>query len=410
MDKKNTALKVVISLYFLVLTIILPGCGTAIDTSDKQKVIDINHAVEEQRSALSIENYAEQYPKALQLIEDEKYFEAMAILRNLADYQDGRKLYNIALRKQNRISTGDEHVLGLKSDGTVLASGFKNLYGECNVDGIDSYENIIEEKNDVYGIKKDGSRVFLGLKEFYDYNNFANKPKWENMSAVSAGRSFSAGVKSDGTVEVIGASMPDVSEWDNIIDFSGRSSELDYCIGLRSDGTIVGDNNWITDKWWEEWNEIVSISSGSGFILGLKKDGTVVAYGDNEYGQCNVGDWTNIVAIAAGGAFSVGLRCDGTVIATGLNNSGQCDLENWKDVVVISACGAITNGIKSDGTVVSTSFEIEEWKDIVAITEVNHKGWMHCIGLKSDGTLVYTGDKTGMKILSEMGLESWDLW
>ena len=175
-------------------------------------------------------------------------------------------------------------------------------------------------------------------------------------------------------VEVIGASMPDVSGWNNVIDFSGRSSEMGYCIGLRGDGTIAGDNNWVADKWWEEWNGIVSISSGIGHVLGLKNDGKVVAFGDNEYGQCNVGDWTNIVAIAAGGAFSVGLRCDGTVIATGLDNSGQCDLEDWKDIVVISACGAITNGIKSDGTVLSTSFETDTWEDIVAITEVNHKG------------------------------------
>lgn len=410
MNKNKCGIKKAISIFFLGLILVLPGCGTEIDTSDKLKVVEINNAEEVQRSALSIENYAGQYPKALQLIEDEKYFDAMAILRNLADYQDGRKLYNIALRKQSRISTGDEHVLGLKSDGTVVASGFKNLYGECNVDGIDGYENIIEEKNDVYGIKKDGSRVFLGLKEFYDYNDYANKPGWENIVVVSAGDAFSVGVRSDGMVEVIGASMPDVSGWNNVIDFSGRSSEMGYCIGLRGDGTIAGDNNWVADKWWEEWNGIVSISTGIGHVLGLKNDGTVVAFGDNEYGQCNVGDWTNIVAIAAGGAFSVGLRCDGTVIATGLDNSGQCDLEDWKDIVVISACGAITNGIKSDGTVLSTSFETDTWEDIVAITEVNHKGWEHCIGLKSDGTLVYTGDKTGMKILSEMGLENWDLW
>ena len=149
MNKNKCGIKKAISIFFLGLILVLPGCGTEIDTSDKLKVVEINNAEEVQRSALSIENYAGQYPKALQLIEDEKYFDAMAILRNLADYQDGRKLYNIALRKQSRISTGDEHVLGLKSDGTVVASGFKNLYGECNVDGIDGYEAIIEEKNDI---------------------------------------------------------------------------------------------------------------------------------------------------------------------------------------------------------------------------------------------------------------------
>ena len=29
-------------------------------------------------------------------------------------------------------------------------------------------------------------------------------------------------------------------------------------------------------------------------MVGLKSDGTVVAAGDNEDGQCDVSDWTNI--------------------------------------------------------------------------------------------------------------------
>lgn len=410
MNEKKYGTGIKIRIFILVTMLALLGCDMAVETSDKLKAIEINPDEEIKRSAESIEEYADQYMQAIQFLENEKYFDAMVILRNLADYEDGRELYNMALRKQSRISTGDEHVLGLNNNGTVVASGIKNLYGECNVDGISGFETIVEDKEDIYGIKKDGSRVFLGLKEFYDYNDFANKPKFENIIAIYAGDAFSVGVKNDGTVIAIGASLPAVCGWNDIISFAGRSPERVCCVGLRGDGTIVGDNNWVADKWWEEWNDIVSISSGAGHVLGLKEDGTVVAFGDNEYGQCNVEDWTNIVAIAAGGAFSVGLRCDGTVLASGLNNTGQCDLENWKDIVVISACGAITNGIKSDGTVVSTFFNIDAWEDIVAITEVNHKGWAHCIGLKSDGTLVYTGDKRGMNILSELGLENWDLW
>lgn len=403
MDKKNTVLKVVIILCFLALTMVLPGCGTVIDISDKLKVVEINHAEEDQRSASSIENYANRYPQAIQLLEEEKYFAAMVILRNLADYKDGREQYNIALRKQSKISTGDGHVLGLKSDGTVIASGFANLYGECNVNGISEYSSVIEKSNDVYGITKDGSSVYLGKKEFYEFNDYANMPVWEDIEYIHAENSYSFGLKRDGTILAIGAEVSVFHRWENIIAVSGRFEE-DY-VGLQSDGTVIGNYDGLAD-----WSDIIDISTGTSHVLGLKKDGTVVALGANDYGQCNVGDWTNIVAIAAGGAFSVGLRCDGTVIAIGMNNSGQCDLEDWKDIVVISACGAITNGIKNDGTVVSTSFDTDTWHDIVAITEVNHEGWMHCIGLKSDGTLVYTGDKTGMKILSEMGLEIWDLW
>lgn len=33
--------------------------------------------------------------------------------------------------------------------------------------------------------------------------------------------------------------------------------------------------------------------------VGLKSDGTVLAVGNNEYGQCNTSDWTYIVSVCA---------------------------------------------------------------------------------------------------------------
>ena len=40
------------------------------------------------------------------------------------------------------------------------------------------------------------------------------------------------------------------------------------------------------------WTDIVAISADD-HILGLKKDGTVVAVGSNWDGKCNVGRWRN---------------------------------------------------------------------------------------------------------------------
>ena len=48
-----------------------------------------------------------------------------------------------------------------------------------------------------------------------------------------------------------------------------------------------------------------------------------------DYGQCNVEDWTEIVAIAAGPTHTLGLKSDGTVVAVGNNDHGQCDVKNW---------------------------------------------------------------------------------
>ena len=57
--------------------------------------------------------------------------------------------------------------------------------------------------------------------------------------------------------------------------------------------------------------------AGYDYTVGLRSDGTVVAVGDNGYGQCDVGAWTGIVQVAAGGYHTVGLKSDGTVVAVG---------------------------------------------------------------------------------------------
>ena len=40
--------------------------------------------------------------------------------------------------------------------------------------------------------------------------------------------------------------------------------------------------------------------------------------GDYYYGQCEVSDWKDIVAVSAGEYYTVGLKKDGTVVATKL--------------------------------------------------------------------------------------------
>ena len=64
--------------------------------------------------------------------------------------------------------------------------------------------------------------------------------------------------------------------------------------------------------------------------MGLKADGTVVAKGDSNYGQCDVDDWTGIVQVDTcgeyyGGAHTVGLKADGTVVAVGW----EAELAKW---------------------------------------------------------------------------------
>jgi len=168
-----------------------------------------------------------------------------------------------------------------------------------------------------------------------------------------------------------------------------------HTVGLRVDGTVVatGDNQGGQCNV-DGWRDITAISCGWYHTVGLREDGTVVANGRNNYGQCDVGGWRNIVAIAAGSSHTVGLRADGSIVATGTNEYGSCDVGGWRNIVAISACNYYTVGLRVDGTVVAighteeTPCDVGGWRNIVTISA----GFFHIIGLRADGTVVATGD------------------
>ena len=170
-----------------------------------------------------------------------------------------------------------------------------------------------------------------------------------------------------------------------------------HTVGLKSDGTVVavGEND---DGQCDVsgWTDIVAVSAGNYHTVGLKSDGTVVATkytGDYYYGQCDVSGWTDIVAVSAGGSHTVGLKSDGTVVAVGRNYHGRFKVSGWTDIEAVSAGSDHTVGLKSDGTVVAVGenddgrCDVSGWTDIVAVSA----GWKHTVGLKSDGTVVAVG-------------------
>ena len=140
------------------------------------------------------------------------------------------------------------------------------------------------------------------------------------------------------------------------------------------------------------WSDIIAVAAGSTHTVGLKKDGTCVAVGNNAYGQCMVSEWTDIVAIAAGNNHTVGIKSDGTCVAAGSNNNGECNVTEWTNIVKVDARDRTTAGVRADGTCVFTGRDFEEvnldgWTDIVDIA----CGWGHIIGVKSDGTVTVSG-------------------
>ncbi len=186
--------------------------------------------------------------------------------------------------------------------------------------------------------------------------------------------------------------MPLFQSFSNII-----ATGMLHTIALKVDGTVVATGyNECGQCDVSDWADITAIIAGDYHTVGLKADGTVVATGLNRYDQCDVSDWTDIVAIAAGQYHTVGLKANGTVVATGRNEYGECDVSDWTDIVAVSAGELHTVGLKADGSVIATGYnkygecDISDWSDIVAIAAGN----CYTVGLKADGTVVATGYNT----------------
>lgn len=184
--------------------------------------------------------------------------------------------------------------------------------------------------------------------------------------------------------------------WDSIaVRDSIATGGTGYTVGLRADGTViaVGFNMNGEYRNISNWKDIIAISAGEGHTIGLKADGAVVAVGFDVWGQCDVSKWTDIVAISTRYMHTVGLKADGTVVASGHNENGECNASKWTDIVAISAGNTHTVGLKSDGTVVAVGSNeygqcnVSGWQDIVAISA----GGYYTVGLKTDGTVVAAG-------------------
>jgi len=78
------------------------------------------------------------------------------------------------------------------------------------------------------------------------------------------------------------------------------------------------------------------IAAGYSYSLGIRADGTVVAWGRKDYGECNVpAGLTDVVAVAAGLDHSLALKSDGTVVAWGDNRYGECNVPAGLDLTLI---------------------------------------------------------------------------
>jgi hypothetical protein len=357
------------------------------------------------------------------------------------------------------LNGGNSHSMALKADGTVWAWGLNSsgcvgdgLYAShvlfpVQAIGVSGISKIAGGFYHSMALKNDGTVWTWGDNEFGQLGNGsvmntgcycepvpAQIANLSNMISIAGGWNHSVAVKNDGSVWSWGnntkGQLGDGSGIDNptpamisgLTGITEVSCGRDHSLALKNDGTVWcwGDNFYgqigvMTDSIGDcacqviptqlaGLTGVIAVSAGDNFSLALKNDGTVWAWGGNDYGQLGngtinvvsqvavqVSGLTGITSIKAEYVHSLALKNDGTLWAWGWNNLGQlgngttstsgCQCASTP-VMVNSSCPVLVAGIDEPEQVnidvfpnpVKDHLFIQSEERIVSFTCVNSVG------------------------------------
>ena len=149
----------------------------------------------------------------------------------------------------------------------------------------------------------------------------------------------------------------------------------------------------------------MAVAAGGYHSLAIRANGTVLAWGANDYGQTNVpAGLAGVIGIAAGTWHSVALRADGTVAVWGDNSFGQTNQPaGLTNVTAVAAGGNHTlalEGRRHRGRLGRKHRRRRECgrtiDRAVGLTNVVAigAGEYHSLAVKGDGTVVAWGDNS----------------
>lgn len=208
-----------------------------------------------------------------------------------------------------QVSAGAEHTVALRSDGTVLACG-NNEYGQCDVSDWKNIVQIASSDYDTIGLKSDGSFVSTG------YHSIDIGARGEVVKKVFAG-SYGAAILTDKSY--FRSSHKSIQAEDTQIMF-------DYLIGTGYTAALYADGTLKSAALNENVEDVIYADAGSRAIIGVKTDGTVYARFFRDTDKIDFTSLKDIQMCAVGTEHFVFLGDDGTLVAMGDNRYGQCNV------------------------------------------------------------------------------------
>lgn len=309
----------------------------ALDSADFARARRIANRIRNEEEALPYLQRCD-YLEAQELMESGSIAEAEALLASLGNYENASSMLQDC-RYQLAISARDE---GRWAEAIAL---FENLSGYDVLDLLDECRYGLAGELAEEGSETEAVALYSTLGDYKDSR--------ERMGALA--------------VKITGIDDPEMAA--NAL--SGLSAE-----DLAQQDELAAYRESLP-------RSIVAV--GHRHTVGLAGDGTVLACGDNSFGQCDTEGWSNITAVAAGAYHTLALRADGTVVSTGRDSEGQRNTDGWSDIVQIAAGDYASFALRADGTVLCTGHNeypaVSAWSGVSQIS-----GGSYAVGALRGGT------------------------
>lgn len=340
---------------------------------------DANEYLERINVITAISAQKKRYKTANQLFKDEKYSEALTAYQELGNYKNSKlqsekcKIFLKRSSLNHNLAAGVQNSAAIKRNGKVVVVG-TNDGGQYsarkwnNIISLDTYGCFI------VGLRQNHKVVYSGKS-----TEQISVKDWKSIVDVACGENFIVGLNNKGQVFGTGhnaSGQLNFDHWTNVKDIDTGWS---YTVGLTKNSNLLfaGSCSDLQEQYnsnKRKWKNVVSIAAsgsgshpkqrGKGHVVGLRKNGTVVAIGDNSLGQCEVSNWKNIVKIAAGDWYTVGIDTRGKVLITGKNFPGTKYIDDKKiaklsNIIDCAAGFGQTLLLKKDGTITAFGFDDE---------------------------------------------------
>jgi len=276
------------------------------------------------------------------------------------EFQTGQIDVPVTLTDALAIAAGSHHSLAAAMDGRAVAWG-SNIEGWASIpmetgqsrvpEGLTGVQAVAGGLQHSLALRDDGTVVGWGSGTVPD--------GLTGVTAVAAGGSRSLALLEDGTVVAWGGGYYDEPVPEDLTDVTAIAVGGIHSLALLGDGTVVawGGNDWGQCDVPQGLTGVTAIAAGGDHSLALLGDGRVVGWGANQASGYLGGylgsqmplivnqsvppdGLSNVVAIAAGGYHSLALIDDGSVVAWGWNEDGQCELPGNLGEAVAIAAGA----------------------------------------------------------------------